>query len=72
MLAAGVEYELSECAIVKFVIPPLELSDGRKIPLRKTNIVFPPFRALIVDDVDGGQIQATFDVTKAKWEIVPT
>ncbi len=72
MLATGLEYELAECAIVKLIIPPLELPDGTKILLRKTQAVFPPIRFLIDNPKGGDPIQASFNVADSKWEIVST
>lgn len=69
LLATGLEYELTECAIVKFIIPPLELPDGSMIKLRDARAVFPPIR-MLVNNPDGTQIQALFDVTKGTWEII--
>lgn len=69
MLATGVEYALEDCAIVKFVIPPLELADGTLIKLRDAHCVFPPIR-MLVNLPAGGQIQALFHPADGKWEIV--
>lgn len=68
-LATGLAYSMEECAIVQFIIPPLELPDGTKVKLRDAHAVFPPIR-MLVNKPEGGQVQAIFDVTKAKWEIV--
>lgn len=69
MVATGLEYDLTECAIVKFVIPPLELPDGKMVRLRDAHAVFQPIR-MLVNTPDGGQIQALFHVTEGRWEIV--
>ncbi len=68
MLATGIEYDMVDCAIVKFIIPPLELPDGRMIKLRDAHAVFPPIR-MLVNNPDGTQIQALFHPTDGHWEM---
>lgn len=69
MTASGLEYALEDCAIVKFIIPPLELPDGKIIRLRDANAVFPPIK-MLVNTGDGQPIMALFHPTEGRWEIV--
>lgn len=67
-VATGVEWSLEDCAIVKFIIPPLQLNDGRLVRLRDAHAVFPPIRMLLT--IDGEQIKAQYHPTKGEWELV--
>ena len=69
MVASGIEYELVDCAIIKFIIPPLELPDGTMIRLQDAHAVFQPVR-MLVNRPDGTQIKALFHPTQGTWEII--
>lgn len=68
LVATGMSYELKECAVFTFVIPPLELPNGEQLRLRNADVVMSPLRFLLHSS--NGPVQASFDPLKARWEII--